>query len=1221
MKRNHPGARCDVSGKELFMQFLRLRTLSFYFAVLTTVLIAGVVSSMAQASYTAQIRGTVSDTSGAVMAGAKVTITEDATNISKSVNTDGSGHYILPSLRPATYTLKVAHSGFEAILQKNVVLGVGLQTTLDFMLKPSSANVEVQVVDTAPLLDSSSASLGTDVTNEFVSRIPLVNRDITQLVYLSAGVTSLNNADAYPYGTNFSSNGQRYGSAEVRLDGNLVTGPEQGEGATSNVSYVPSGEVVQEFKVQNNSFSAEFGNNGGTVVNMVMKSGTNQFHGSGWWFGQRTSLNANDFFSNRDGIPKTDSTRDQYGFSIGGPIWKNKTFFLFDLERVRQNFKDLVSARVPTALERQGDFSQSTIFDENGDLVPVSVFNPFDLTCTGTGTSRTCTRNPFSTPNVIPQNIIDPVGQALVNAYPMPTGEIDPATQTNFNMARVISSPNTQFDIKLDHQFSDKFHLMGRYSQNYSDYTEPNFFYDGYTSFTHTRNAGLEFTWTLNPKVLWTSRFGLERYYMSNKSDGTDPTQFGLPALLVQANNIKRMPNMNVDDFQPLNSQCCIETINGHTQLIYSSSMTLVSGRHVFKFGGEQRPFFNNFYQPDYATGIFNFPRTMTSSDLFGSNSAEGSGLAAMLLGFPSDGQVNIKYAVANKSMDTAFYFQDDWRVTDKLTLNLGLRYEWSTPYTERHNRIQFSDFNADSGISVDLSSGDPALQALGLGPTELKGTTRFADGSMRHIPVDRNNFGPRVGFAYQVGKDTVLRGGAGMFYGLSSATNFQYSGTSFRKDAIFHFSLDGGETQYATMTNLFPQLPPNTLPQPQGTTYGKLAEWGFYNANDLGTATDRNPEIYQWNLGVQHLFPFGVVVSADYSGNRSTHLPWGGATRNRDILPDSVRQQLVAQLGPGDADNSPVSDYLSTLVTNPFQSLFQGPNAIFNEPESIYNNDEIPLVNLLRKYPQFDSDFEALPLLAASSWYHGFLVRFQKRPSHGLSFEGNYTWSKATDYSSFGANYWIYFGGSGLGNPQDLNNLKAEHSIGANDTPQRFVLATVYDLPFGRHRHFGGEINRALDAVVGGWSVNALLTLQSGQPIPFAMANSRFIDGLQRPNLLCNATSGASMHDIAFSNDPGANYFNQACFGDPGDQVAGDAPRFSANARGQGVKNLDMGFFKEFAVRENMKLQLRAEFFNFTNSVRFATPYSAFGDSSFGLVTSQANSPRRTQVAVRFEF
>jgi hypothetical protein len=410
----------------------------------------------------------------------------------------------------------------------------------------------------------------------------------------------------------------------------------------------------------------------------------------------------------------------------------------------------------------------------------------------------------------------------------------------------------------------------------------------------------------------------------------------------------------------------------------------------------------------------------------------------------------------------------------------------------------------------------------------------------------------------------------------------------------------------------VFPTLPPNTLPQAQGTQYGALAEWGLGNGNDLGTLSDRNPEIYQWNLGLQHLFPAGIVISADYSANRSTHLPWGGATRNRDTLPTAAR-------------NLCDSACQSSLVPNPFQSMFTGPTAVFNEPDSIYNNPTIPEGNLLRRFPQFDGDFEGLPLIAASSWFNGLLVRFQKRPSHGLSFEGNYTWSKATDYSSYGANSFIFrVTDDGLGNPQDMNNLRAEHSIGASDTPQRFVLAAVYDLPFGRGRWMGGGMNRVLDAVVGGWSLNSLLTLQSGQPVPFGLANASIADGTQRPDLLCSKLlTGMSLHDVAFSTDPNASYYNSNCFSSttPGDQMPGNAPRFSANARGQGIKNIDMGFFKDFTVREGMKLELRAEFFNLTNSVRFRTPNSLLGDSNFGRVTRLANHPRNGQIAVRFEF
>ena len=1203
----------------------RFRRWSFFLSVVFLVAQA----ALGQGSYTAQLRGTVTDPAHAVVNHAKVTVTNESTSIVTTETTNASGEYVVNGLRPASYSIKVEAPGFRDVVRTGLVLAVSQQATVDFTLNLASTKETVTVTETAPLLDTGSSSLGTTVTNEFVNRMPLQGRDATQLVYLSAGVTKLNNADAYPAGTDFSSNGQRYGSAEIRLDGNLATGPEQGEGATNNLSYMPSTEVIQEFKVQNNSFAAEFGSNGGTVVNVLMKSGTNKFHGSGWWFGQRAGLNANDFFSVRNGVPRSGGTHDQYGFSLGGPIFKGKTFFLVDLERQRNLSKNLVSARVPTALERQGNFTQTLTQDTNGNTVPVQIFNPFNVDSNPAsptyGDRQLFPVDPTTnSTEVIPQSLMSPVWNLLnaKNAFPLPTGPID-NSGNNFNAPVIETTPTTQFDLKLDHQLTHKVHLMGRYSQNSSHDTTPGLFFDGSQTQVTTRNVALEHTWSLRPNLLLTSRFGLERYYQNETPQAVDPAEFGFQSILTEANHITRMTEVNVDNYSSLmGGQCCITTVNGHTQYVYSSSLNWVKGNHVLKFGGEQRLFFNNFFQPDDATGLFHFSGGTTAANaIFDPLSQDGDAMAALELGWPTDGHINIKPPVLEKSKQTAFYAQDDWRVRPRLTLSLGLRYEWSVPYTERNNRIQFSNFTGNSGITVDLTpassgivdnNGNPVnLSSLGLGPTQLLGTTVFPSSSLRHVPIDRNNFGPRLGFAYQVAKDTVLRGGAGLFYGLSSATNFQYPGTAFQDSANFHISLDSNVTLAPgwALNNVFPTLPPNTLPQAQGTKYGPLAEWGLGNGNDLATSSDRNPEIYQWNLGLQHLLPAGIVISADYSANRSTHLPWGGATRNRDTLPTAAR-------------NLCDSTCQSSLVPNPFQGMFTGPNAVFNQPDSIYNNPTIPEGNLLRRFPQFDGDFEGLPLLAASSWYNGLLVRFQKRASHGLSFEGNYTWSKATDYSSYGANSFIFFGGSGLGNPQDINNLRAEHSIGANDTPQRFVLAVVYDLPFGRNRWMGGGMNRILDAIVGGWSLNALLTLQSGQPVPFALANSQIADGQQRPNITCSHPgTGLSLHNVAFSNDPNSSYYNGACFSIPDDQVPGNAPRFSSDVRGEGIRNTDMGLFKDFTVREGMKLELRAEFFNITNSVRFRTPDSFVGDTDFGKVTRTANQPRNGQLAIRFEF
>src|SRR5215469_9631407 len=327
----------------------------------------------AQSTYTAQLTGVVADSSGAAVPGAKVSLTDEATAISYTTQSDDGGIYVFTGIRPAKYTVRVEAPNLATQERRGLAIGVSQQATLNFALSPQTISETVSVSAQAPLLDTGNASLGTDVTNEYVRDIPLPDRSFFGLVFLSGGVTETagqGTSDSYPAGTNFVSNGQRNATAEIRVDGALTSAPEQGEGATSNVYYQPSVEIVQEFKVENNSFSAEFGNNGGTVVNIVLKEGGNKFHGSGWWFGQRSALDANEFFNNAQGIEKPDHVRDQYGFSLGGPIKKEKTFFFVDFEKLRENDPVHFDAFVPTAEERNGDFRNS--------LQPI--FNPFNVT-------------------------------------------------------------------------------------------------------------------------------------------------------------------------------------------------------------------------------------------------------------------------------------------------------------------------------------------------------------------------------------------------------------------------------------------------------------------------------------------------------------------------------------------------------------------------------------------------------------------------------------------------------------------------------------------------------------------------------------------------------------------------------------------------------------------------------------------------------------------------
>jgi hypothetical protein len=1178
-----------------------------------------------QATYTAQVRGVVTDQTGAVVQGAQVTITNDGTGISTTAQTDERGLYTVAGLRPAAYTVKCEAKGFQAAERKNLVLQVDQQTSIDFSLKPPGVLATIEVTAATPPLDTESAAIGTDVTNEYVRDIPLYNRSLFGLAFLAGGVTEATGQgvnDNYPSGTNFVSNGQRNATAQISLDGSPLSAPEQGEGGNSNVYYTPSVEIVQEFKVQNNSFSAEFGNNGGTVVNIVLKQGTNQFHGSGWWYGQRSATDARDFFNSGE---KPDHVRDQYGFAVGGPLIKNRTFFFADFEKVRQRDPVNIQGVVPTDLERAGDFSQSSA-NSNGIYDPCGKNEPLP-----------CNLHEQFPNNQIPAEKIDPIGQAILNLYPHANVPDAVFPDSNFRKVTLSNQPAWQFDVKLDHQITDKHKIGGRYSRGHNEYTVPTIVGngdqgDGVIYLTTVQNGNLEYNWAIKPTALWTSRFSVDRVHAPGISNHY-PTlsDVGLPAILNQ-NGLDRIPAITVgDDFLSMFTQCCVDTAFAHTLYSYSSGLQWVRGAHSIKFGGEQRVFFNNFRQPDNPTGIFNFSRDVTTSDPNAGlgDDNQGNPFATMLLGYPSpeDSGLHIVPAVADKSVETAFYVLDDWKVTPKLTVNLGLRYEWSTPYSERFNQLQFSDFPGNTGFSIpmDRSADFPEFGQIG----NVIGTTVFATSGRRNARVDRNNFAPRIGFAYQLASNTVVRGGAGIFYGMNVATNFQYAGPSFSKFAPLYFTKDNFATQYATLEDPFPA----GLAPPQGRTYGKLANWGFDNSSDLDTGVVRSAEIYQWNLGIQHLLPGQIVVAADYSANHSVHLPWAGAslsTRERNFLPSSIRNALVASLNPThDVDSGDVSDYLGNPVSNPFQCFFAtvaSPGSwcpaapIFNAADvadSQYVGDTIPQVNLLRPYPQFDGGFAGLPRLIATSWYNSLQIRFQKRASHYISFSGNYTLSKATDESAAGRNAWLT--NLEFDNPQLLDDLKAEHGISANDATHRLATAIIFDLPVGRGRWIGAGMNNIADAIVGGWSLEGFLTLQSGQPIAIINDASRLTDGNQRPNVVCSQLrTGISFHEAART---GAAYLNQACFEDPGDNIPGNAPRHFSNLRGDGIRNLDMSLTKEFKIHERAQLQIRAEMFNVANHQRFAFPDIASGADGFGTVTETRNNSRRMQFGARLQF
>ncbi len=1166
------------------MPHLKRRTVATRLASSASVLL---VLTVAAPLHGAELRGTVQDASGAVIPGATVEVVNDSTRETASTSTDEFGRYLFNNLRPAPHRVRVESAGFTAVERSNVILRVGQQADVDIVLQVGDVTTTVEVTGQPPLLDSVSSALGQEVTNRYVTEVPLFDRNVTNLAFLAPGVTQVggtggqsgSQVSAGQTGTNFVSNGQRNSTAEIRLDGGLTTSPETGEGSTTQAYYQPSVEAVQEFKVQNNGFSAEWGSNGGTVINIVSKSGTNEFHGTAYWFARRPNLDANHFFANRAGNPKPDFKRDQYGGSIGGPIVEDSTFFFFDIDNVRNDFPSTTTQSVPTALQRRGDFSQTF----NPDGSPVVIHQPYNIFFW-----RGARRHPFPN-NVIPMSQQEPVARNLMQFYPEANTAGNPVTgRNNFTGTGTGSAPFRQFDIKLDQVASANSRLTFRYSQRSLDSSSPRLYGNPADNASNTkgivRNSVLEHSWTVDPSTVWVNRIGVDRAHISAASLPFDPVSIGFPSVLVDVNDTEIFPRVTASGYAPMGTNGWTDTVNAHTQWLLASSLSKVAGNHNLRVGGEARVPLVNFWQPGFPGGWFQHSPNPTRDRLFGGSPRTGDSIASLLAGAGhpfSWGGLSVAPSTATRSQETSVYAQDDWRVTQRLTLNIGLRFEWSTPLTERYDRIQFAELDLDSGLSV---------QGLGA----LRGVNYFAGNDLRRAAIDGNNLAPRFGFAYKAADKTVVRGGLGVYYGVSPATNTQYIGPAFRSTAIWQPTRDFGFSPYATLSDPYP----DGIPLPQGDRYKSANQWGYESGNGLFREF-RNAEIYQWSFGIQRELPAETVLEVGYSGSRSTHLMFNG-TDNQNFVSREVREQYGAE-------------GLYEEVSNPFYPLFQGPRAIFDEPASAYNFEEIPRINLLRPFPQFDGPFAGSHQPRASARYDALRIRAEKRYSHGMNFVGSYTYSRLEDDSSAGNNSW-------LGNRvpiQDPTDLSLEHGLGGSDTPHRLVFGWSYEIPVGRGRAVGRAWDRAADTVLGGWQVNGFLTIQSGLPLGLSYAVSDLADGSQRPNI-DGPIHGASIQETV---DGRGIRFNESAFSAPPEQIPGNAPRWTGDVRGDSINNVDLSLFKVLTFSEDIRLQVRAEFFNFTNTPQFGPPDTSFGSPVFGTINEQINNARQFQFGLRLLF
>jgi hypothetical protein len=718
---------------------------------------------------TASINGTVKDPSGAPVPAAKITIRNTETGFKRDVNTSGNGDYAITSLDPGTYQVTAEHAGFKTMERSGIVLHVNDNVRIDYSLSLGEVNQVVNVSEEAPLLRTSDASLGQVVDNQKVTGLPLNGRSSFRLVELTPGYIPAPGAAGQfgdipvntTWDSNFSINGGQGYSNEIMIDGAPST-----TGFFDQITTMPSVDALVEFKVQTNSMSAEFGRTGGGVLNVTTKSGTNALHGTLFEFLRNSVLGANDYFNNLAGNPRVPFKMNQFGGSAGGPVvlpkiynGKNRTFFFFNYEGTRWRRGAVFTTTVPTAAERQGDFSH----DVTNAGQQVVIYDPTS-TVADPAHAGQYIRTPFPA-NVIPANRINAIGKNMASYYPLPNTAGSGASGINNYVSNAGGAVNKdQYSVRGDHQVTASDKIFARFSSDITPLCQPNYYGNvaspgaasvGCTTFKN-RSATLENDYTISPTVLLTVRYGFARWYQirAGLSYGFDQTALGFPASLISQEQVPGFPTVNVSGYGGLGNQGNNYLSNGNDTHSLLPALTIVHGKQVIKAGADLRLTRINFFNPSSPGGTYGFTQAFTQGpNPLTSSATAGDAFASMLLGTPASGSVTIDAGVSMQSYYFGGYLQDDIKVNGKLTVSAGLRYETESPYTERHNRMV--------GFNANLASpaANPSFPSL-------TGGLVFATPSNRYVyDWYKTGFAPRLGLAYQASKNWVIRAGAGLFY------------------------------------------------------------------------------------------------------------------------------------------------------------------------------------------------------------------------------------------------------------------------------------------------------------------------------------------------------------------------------------------------------------------------------------------------------------------------
>jgi len=1219
--------------------------------------------------YFGTVSGELTDPSGAVVQGARLVLTDQLKGFAFTTNSDSVGRYVFTSIPPGTYSLSVDMQGFEKEVRTNIKVNVSENATANVALKVASASQSVEVQAQTETLQTEDAVTGQVVNRKFINDLPLVDRYVLDFVSITPGVSNMSDQNSVSdTGTNFVSNGSRGASADILMDGASITNFEPNGGVTQ-VTYVPSAEAVEEFKVQQTNFSAEYGFSGASVVNMITRSGGNSFHGSVYDYIRNQITDANNWFANAADQPIAPVHRNNYGGTMGGPIKKDKAFFFFDWDGTRDSSLTTPQAGVPSAAERTGDFGElcadnGGTFNSTGQcsVAAGQLWDPYTGTfqspANGSAGAYRSAYIPFNnlatyispgSPNLPPSlepqpvagNLIDPVALKMMSYFPLPNySGPNSSNYDNWIGSGANKSANDQFDFKFDYRINEKNLLSAKFSRD----TNSNTPFNCFKNFTDPCGSGpnqggswlfaINETATFSPTLILTTTLGFtrgtENIYAYNKSLNPDPLgTLGFPSYL-GTNGFLGVPAIAINDYTSASYTSIGQDPYGNykqgqdtTQL--SELLTKIHGTHELKFGVEGRLHQQNYIQTNAPLGIFSF-NALGSSECPVPDITQcgGDSMASFLMGQISNGApygstYEIQFEPATENYQFAWFAQDNWKVTPKLTLNLGLRYDFSLPRTERHNRMNWFDPNVTSPLgSITYQNpltGDTVTQQLMGGEVFASGVTRT------NWVTDWKDIQPRFGFAYQFNSKTVIRGGYGIYYdptrsGANGLLSYGSQGFNQYTNPVTTYQNDGA-TPYLHLSNPYP----NGLIQPPGSSLGLLNDVGYGAIGPIRNSFyATTPNEQSWSFGLERQLPYSTVFSATYVGKKGTHLYLNGGN-TLDIL-----GPWVESLSPA------VISGLTAPVPNPFASILTGPyyaNSVLNN-----NSPTVPGYQLLAPFPQFavaGGNGLASPSVTtdeppiANSIYNALQLTLSKNYSNGLQLAASYVWSKSIDDSSIydGNLSWLQGTTANILGPQDPNKPWLDRSLSTFDVPQMLKINYTYDLPFGRGRAFFNSMPWPLELLLGGWRTAGIWTIQDGFPLTFLVENGGTpipTYGQQRPNLVGTPkrTGGSDGNWVS-------NYFaNPDVFQIPDPYTLGNAPRATGDVRSPFFFAVNISIAKDFglsASHENLKLELRLDAENVFNHPVFGTPNTTVGDPQFGVITYTAVGPRQMQLSLKFSF